>query len=67
MLAGAGLGDDARLAHALGEQDLAQAIVDLVRAGVIEVFALEIDLRAAQMLGQALGEIERIGAADDNA
>ena len=60
MLAGAGLGDDAGLAHAPGEQDLAEAIVDLVRAGVIEVFALEIDLRAAEMLRQALGEIERV-------
>ena len=54
MLAGAGLGDDARLAHALGEQDLAEAIVDLVRAGVVELLALEIDLRAAEMLGQPL-------------
>ena len=64
MLARAGLGDDAGLAHAPREQDLAQAIVDLVRAGVIEVFALEIDFRAAEMLGQALGEIERAFAAD---
>jgi len=45
---------------------LAQHVVDLVRAGVIEVLALEIDLRPARaatgstkMLGQALGEIER--------
>ena len=59
VLAGAGLGDDARLAHALGEQDLAQAVVDLVAAGVIELVALEVDFRATQMLGQALGEIER--------
>jgi hypothetical protein len=59
MLAGAGLGDDARLAHALGQQDLADAIVDLVRAGVIELVALEVDLGAAEMLGQPLGEIQR--------
>ena len=64
MLAGAGLGDDAGLAHAPRQQNLAQAIVDLVRAGVIEVFALQINLRAAEMLGQALGEIERAFAAD---
>ncbi len=51
MLAGAGLGDDAGLAHALGKQDLADAVVDLVRAGVVQLFALEIDLRAAEMLG----------------
>ena len=49
VLAGAGLGDDARLAHALGEQDLAEAVVDLVRAGVVQVLALEIDLGAAEM------------------
>ena len=30
VLAGAGLGNDALLAHALGEQDLAEAVVDLV-------------------------------------
>ena len=40
VLARAGLGDDARLAHALGEQRLADDVVDLVRAGVREVFAL---------------------------
>jgi hypothetical protein len=61
VLAGAGLGDDALLAHALGEQDLAEAIVDLVRAGVVQLVALEVDLGAAEMLGQALGEIEREG------
>ena len=47
VLAGAGLGDDARLAHAPGDQRLAHRVVDLVRAGVVQVFALEQDLRAA--------------------
>jgi hypothetical protein len=64
VLARAGLGDDARLAHALGEEDLAHRVVDLVRAGVIEVFALEINLRAAEFLGQAFGKIKRRGATD---
>ena len=59
MLASARLGDDARLAHALGELDLAQAVVDLVAAGVIELVALEVDFGAAEVLGQAFGEIER--------
>src|SRR6185312_12155823 len=63
VLARAGLGDDAGLAHALGQQNLAQAIVDLVRAGVIEVFALEINLRSPEMLGEARGEIKRTFAA----
>ncbi len=59
VLAGAGLGDDARLAHAAGEQDLAEAVVDLVAAGVVQLVALEVDLGAAEMLGQPLGEVER--------
>ena len=62
VLAGAGFGDDAGLAHPLGEQDLTEAIVDLVRAGVVELVALEVDLRAAEMLGQPLGKIERATA-----
>ena len=64
MLAGAGFGDDAVLAHAPREQDLAEHIVDLVRAGVVQLFALEIDLGAAEMFGQPLGEIERARPAD---
>ena len=64
VLAGAGLGDDALLAHAPGEQDLAEDVVHLVRAGVVQLVALQVDLGAAEMLGQALGEIERARAAD---
>ena len=64
MHAGAGLGDDALLAHAPRQQDLADAVVDLVRAGVIELFALEVNLRAATGLGQAFGEIQRGRAAN---
>ena len=59
VLARARLGDHARLAHALGQQHLAQHVVDLVAAGVVQLVALEIDLGAAQLLGQALGVIER--------
>ena len=71
MLASAGFGDDSGLAHADREQDLADAIVDLVRAGMVELVALEPDLRAlsiggrfANMVGEPLGKIERAGAAD---
>ena len=39
-------------------------VVDLVRAGVVQILALEIDLRAAAMPGQPLGEIERARPAD---
>jgi hypothetical protein len=62
VLAGAGLGDDALLAHALGEQALAEGVVDLVGAGVEEVFALEVDTCAAEFFGEALGEVEGGGA-----
>ena len=65
VLSRAGLGDHAGLAHALCKQDLGQGVVDLVSAGVAEVLALEIDLRAAEMVGQPLCEIERRGPADE--
>ena len=58
VLAGAGLGDDALLAHAAGEERLADDVVDLVGSGVEHVLALEVDAGAAAMLGQRLGEIE---------
>ncbi|MHC2523324.1 hypothetical protein ACVIEM_000409 [Rhizobium leguminosarum] len=64
VLAGTGFGDDAGLAHALGEQDLADAVVDLVRAGMVQLLALKIDFRAAEFGRQPLGEIERARAAD---
>ena len=63
VLAGAGLGDDAGLAHALGQQGLAQHVVDLVRAGVVEVFALEEDPHSPGVLGEALGLGQQRGPA----
>ena len=45
-----GLRDDPRLPHPLGEEPLAERVVDLVGAGVAEVLALEIDPRAAGVL-----------------
>ena len=59
MLAGAGLGDDAALAHARGQKPLAHGVVDLMGPGVVEILALEEDARAAEAIGPALGEIER--------
>ena len=53
VLACSRLGDDALLAHAAGQQALPESIVDLVCAGVQQVFALEVDLRAAEFFGQA--------------
>ncbi len=53
VLAGAGLGDDPGLAHPLGEQRLGEDVVDLVRAGVVEVLALEDDARPTGVGGEA--------------
>src|SRR5918995_3283994 len=65
VLARAGLGDDAFLAHPVGEQYLAQGVVDLVRPCVREVLTLEPDVRPAPPLGQALGEHEGGRTADE--
>ena len=48
VLAGAGLGDDPRLAQPSGEQCLAERIVDLVGARVIKVLALEVQPQVAR-------------------
>jgi hypothetical protein len=40
VLPRAGLGDDTFFSHSLREQDLAERIVDFVRAGVEQIFAL---------------------------
>ena len=62
--AGARLRDHARLAEPLRKQRLADAVVDLVRAGVIQVLALEPDLRAAEHLRPALGVVDGRRPAD---
>ncbi len=69
MLPGAGLGDDARLLHAPRQLDLAQAVVDLMAARVVELVALEVDFGAAlaalglrhlaEMRRQPLGVVKR--------
>jgi hypothetical protein len=64
VLAGSGFSNDALLAEALCQQDLADGVVNLVRAGVQQVLALQVDLRAAQLLGPSLGEIQRRRTAD---
>ena len=64
MLTGAGLGDDPGLAHAPGQQRLADGVVDLVRAGVIEVLAFQVDLGTTQLTTQPLGMIDRRRSAD---
>mmetsp|Transcript_109119 Transcript_109119/g.304163 ORF Transcript_109119/g.304163 Transcript_109119/m.304163 type:complete len:274 (-) Transcript_109119:725-1546(-) len=64
MLARTSLGDHPRLAEALGEQRLAQSVVDLVRAGVGELLALEPQLGAPQLRRQPLRVVDWRGAAD---
>jgi hypothetical protein len=59
VLPGAGLGDDAWLAHAFRQKRLADAVVDLVGAGVVEVLALQQDAGAAGLGGEALSEVQR--------
>src|SRR2546423_4738105 len=59
MLTRAGLGDDAPLAHPRREQSLAQRVIDFVRAGVEEIFALQEKARAARVLREARSEAER--------
>src|SRR5690606_419277 len=61
---GAGFGDDPRLAHAACQQRLADGVVDLVRAGVVQVLALEQDARAADVLRQPARLVDRAGTAD---
>ena len=48
VLPGAGLRDHARFPHALHEQALAHDVVRLVRAGMIQVLALDVDPRATE-------------------
>ena len=58
MLAGAGLGDDAFLTHADGQEGLTDHVVDLVGPGMEHVLAFEVDAGAADVLGQRLGIIK---------
>ena len=63
VLACAGFRDDARLAHLQGEQALADGVVDFVRTGVKQIFALEINARACEFFGEARSKLQRCGAA----
>ena len=50
VLARSCLGNDAVLAHALGQQRLTDRVVDLVSTGVQQIFAFEEDLDTTQVL-----------------
>ncbi len=59
MLPGARFRDNSFLAHADGEQTLAKAVIYLVRSGVVQILAFEVNLCAAPGLREALGQIKR--------
>ena len=61
VLPGAGLRHNPALAHAPRQQTLAQAVIDLVRAGVQQVFAFQINLCTAKLLAKASRVIQRCG------
>mmetsp|Transcript_15479 Transcript_15479/g.33550 ORF Transcript_15479/g.33550 Transcript_15479/m.33550 type:complete len:670 (+) Transcript_15479:577-2586(+) len=65
VLAGARLGDNSLLAELLGEEGLAEGVVDLVGASVGQLLALEPELGASQGLSQVLGKVEGGGASDE--
>ena len=52
-----------RCLHPPGQQHLAQAVVDLVGAGVQQVFPFEVDFGSAQLLAQAAGVVQGRGPA----
>src|SRR5262249_48683180 len=62
--AGASLRNYTLLAHTPRKQRLADHVVDLVRAGMVQILALDIDLGPPQMLGPAPRVIHRSGPAD---
>ena len=62
MLACTGFGNHARLAHAFRKHGLTNGVVDLVCARVVEVFTLQIDLRAAHFPADACCVVDGGGA-----
>ena len=64
MLSRAGLGRDARLVHPHGEQSLPESVVHLVRAGVAEILALQINFRAAEFRAEIFAQVKRRRASD---
>src|ERR1700684_1096499 len=51
VLARAGFGDDAMLAHAARQQALSETVVDLVGAGVQQILTFEVDFCSAKLPG----------------
>jgi hypothetical protein len=65
VLSGAGLRDDAALAHAPRQEDLSDGVVNFVRTGMKQIFALQIDARSAAFFSQSLGKEKRRGSSGE--
>ena len=63
MLARAGFGNHPGFAHAPHQKPLTHNVIGLVRAGVVEVFPLDVNVRAAEMTAQILRIGKRGGPA----
>ena len=59
VLAGAGFGDEAGLAHPFCLKGRADAVCVLMGAGVVEVFSFKKDLGSTDILGKIFSIIER--------
>ena len=59
MLAGPGFRNYPRLAHVLGQQRLTDGVIHLVCASVVEIFTLEPDLCATELLRPSLCQVQR--------
>ncbi|MNI80109.1 hypothetical protein D3C73_1366090 [compost metagenome] len=64
MLTSSGLRNDPLRSHPLGEQNLPQHVVDFVRAGMVQILALQINFGSAQLRCQMLSVGQRIFSAD---
>src|SRR5256885_1310177 len=59
MLARASFGDNPAFAHPLREENLAERVVDFVRASVQQIFAFEVNLWTAKPFREAFGQVKR--------
>ena len=59
MLTRTGLGNNALFAHTQRQKALAEAVIDLVGAGVVQIFTLKINLCTAPVPREASGKVER--------
>ena len=64
MLSRARFGDNTRFAHAFCQEPLSERVIDFVRPCVRQVFAFQINSRAAAQFGQPFCKIQRRRASD---